>query len=279
MGFWNKMRTWGSSVYSSTKEGVKIIAKKTAEGIKYLGEKLEEAGDSLERAISKLGKKETGPSIDYPLSGYSSSSIGGSSISNQTLNEEKIKKETQFENDAITKYQNEFQKRAKKREKSIKKTYLDTYKNYLVSFSKIFDEDMIAEIENYVKGIAKKFDNTLRNKVNNYINPSYIKWKQLLASNPPKHEVQQYCDDIYTEADNELLDLLQSAIENTNKYICDCIIKHNEDKAKALTELKNSLVMLSSDEETKAQELQKIAEELVVAQFIEHNSSSDLIDN
>ena len=87
--------------------------------------------------------------------------------------------------------------------------------------------------------------------------------------------MQDYCDKVYTEADNNLLDLLQSAIEDTNKFISKCVIKYNDDKAKALKEMKDSLVKLTADEETKAQELKKIAEELAVAQFIANETSLD----
>ena len=85
--------------------------------------------------------------------------------------------------------------------------------------------------------------------------------------------LQAYCDKVYTEADNNLLDLLQKSIEDTNKYISRCIIKYNEDKAKALSDMKSSLIKLTSDEETKSKELQKIAEELIVAQFIINETS------
>ena len=39
--------------------------------------------------------------------------------------------------------------------------------------------------------------------------------------------------------------------------------------------MKDSLVKLTADEETKAQELKKIAEELAVAQFIANETSLD----
>lgn len=137
----------------------------------------------------------------------------------------------------------------------------------------MFDDDVIKDIKGYVGKESNAFANTLRDEVNTKVNSSYRPWKQLVSSHPSEKRLQAYCDKVYSEADNNLLDLLQESIEDTNKYISRCIIKYNEDKAKALSDMKSSLIKLTSDEETKSKELQKIAEELIVAQFIINETS------
>jgi len=103
-----------------------------------------------------------------------------------------------------------------------------------------------------------------------------LPWKQLVSCHPSQKQLQDYCNKVYKEADNNLLDLLKAAILDTNKYIEKCINKYNDDKAKALTEMKESLVKLTSDEATQAQELKKIEEELAVAQFISHEAKEEI---
>ncbi len=260
MGFWG-------NVWSSVKSVAKDVASGIAEATKYVGEKLKEAGEWIDKTISDLGRKKPGPEIDpnFPPSGPSSSS-----------NEEWKKTERERENEAITQYQNEVEQRAKSREKAVRDAYLKIYKEYIADFEEVLDSELMDEIKSYVKNISHTFTNTLRDEVNTKVNSSYQPWKQLISIHPTPKRLQEYCDRVYTEADNNLLDLLQSAIEDTNKFISKCIIKYNDDKAKALKEMKDSLVKLTADEETKAQELKKIAEELAVAQFIANETSLDI---
>lgn len=273
------MEFWGN-VWSSVKSVAKDVASGLAEATKYVGEKLKEAGEWIEKTISDLGKKKSGPTINTSFTSStssSSSSYSSSSSSNSsTANEERKKKERERENEAITQYQNEVEQRAKSREKAVKDAYLKIYKEYIADFEEVLDSELMDEIKSYVKNTSRTFTNTLRDEVNTKVNSSYQTWKQLISSHPSPKRLQEYCDRVYTEADNNLLDLLQSAIEDTNKFISKCIIKYNDDKAKALKEMKDSLVKLTADEETKAQELKKIAEELAVAQFIANETSLDI---
>lgn len=272
MGFWSNV---GSFLKSAAKEVASGVAKAT----KYVGEKLKEAGEWIDKTISNLGKKESGPTMNTSFtsstSSSSSSSSFSSSSSSSSANEERKKKARERENEAITQYQNEVEQRAKSREKAVKETYLKIYKEYIADFEEVLDADLMDDIKSYVKKTSQSFINTLRDEVNTKVNSSYQPWKQLISSHPSPKRLQEYCDKVYTEADNNLLDLLQSAIEDTNKFISKCVIKYNDDKAKALKEMKDSLVKLTADEETKAQELKKIAEELAVAQFIANETSLD----
>ncbi len=268
MGFWSNV---GSFLKSAAKEVASGVAKAT----KYVGEKLKEAGEWVDKTISNLGKKESGPTINTSFTSSTSSSSSNSSSSSSSANEERKKKARERENEAITQYQNEVEQRAKSREKAVKETYLKIYKEYIADFEEVLDTDLMDDIKSYVKKTSHSFINTLRDEVNTKVNSSYQPWKQLISSHPSPKRLQDYCDKVYTEADNNLLDLLQSAIEDTNKFISKCVIKYNDDKAKALKEMKDSLVKLTADEETKAQELKKIAEELAVAQFIANETSLD----
>lgn len=264
MGFWSNV---GSFLKSATKEVASGFAKAT----KYVGEKLKEAGEWIDKTISNLGKKESGLTMNTSFI----SSTSSSSSSSSSANEERKKKARERENEAITQYQNEVEQRAKSREKAVKETYLKIYKEYIADFEEVLDADLMDDIKSYVKKTSHSFINTLRDEVNTKVNSSYQPWKQLISSHPSPKRLQDYCYKVYTEADNNLLDLLQSAIEDTNKFISKCVIKYNDDKAKALKEMKDSLVKLTADEETKAQELKKIAEELAVAQFIANETSLD----
>lgn len=260
MGFWKAITEHAEKAWNKTKE----IGAKAA---KYAGEKLQKAGEW----ISNLGKKGDGPKIEN----FSSGSKSGTSspCSSHSANEEERKRRRERENKAITEYQNQIEQRAKSRENAVKRAYLKIYNEYISDFTNVFEEDVIKDIKTYVEKRSNTFINTLRDEVNEKVNSSYQPWKQLVYSHPSTERLQAYCDKVYTEADNNLLDLLQKSIEDTNKYISRCIIKYNEDKAKALSDMKSSLIKLTSDEETKSKELQKIAEELIVAQFIINETS------
>ena len=268
-GFW-------SNLWSGVKSAAKDVASGVAKATKYVGEKLKEAGEWIDKTISDLGKKKSGPTINTSFTSSASSSSSSSSSHSTSANEERKKKEREKENEAITQYQNEVEQRAKDREEDVKNAYLKLYKGTISDFEEILDAELMEDINTKIKKTSRKFKNTLRDEVNTKVNSSYQPWKQLISSHPTPKRLQEYCDRVYTEADNNLLDLLQSAIEETNQFISKCINKHNDDKAKALKKMKESLVKLTADEETQAKELKKIAEELAVVQFIANETSLDI---
>lgn len=265
------------NLWEEVKSTAKDVARGVAKAAKYVGGKLEDAGKWIDRKISDLGKKKDPKPIDtsFTSSGFSSSG-STSSYSSSNANEEREKKAREAENEAITGYQKDVEKLAKEREEEVKKTYLDVYKPYFADFDEVLDTVLMDEIKKHVNETSLSFANTLRDEVNTKVNSSYQPWKQLLSSYHSPEQIKAYCDKVYTDADNNLLDLLQTSIENTNKYIGEKVSKYNEDKAKALAKMKESLVKLTSDEETKAQELNKIAEELTVAQFIAYEASIEI---
>lgn len=253
MGFWKNL---GRKI----KSGVEEVGHGVAVGARFIGDKLQKVGEWVNWKISSLGKKDNAPAIDSFDDPYSPS--------NNNSNEDISKKQRERENEVITKYQKEIEQRAELREKKVGDLYYEIYKKYIADFEEVLDKELIDKIVSYVKKISLSFSNTFRDEVNTKVNSAYMPWKQLILSHPSQNKLQNYCDKVYAEADNNLLDLLQSAIEDTNKFISQCIVKYNDDKANALKKMKESLVKLTADEETKAEEQMKIAEELAVIQFI-----------
>jgi len=149
--------------------------------------------------------------------------------------------------------------------------YRNIYDNYLKMFQPIFAEDIIADINNFVDMHGKAFKNIMRDSINSRVSPANHSWQRLTKSdNVSMSAIQKYCNQAYTDANNELLELLQTTIEETNAYISHCVVKYNDDRAKTLADMKESLIKLSADEESAASELRKIAEEFAVAEYISH---------
>lgn len=273
MGLFDKISKFGKSVWEGTKKVATKAVEYTAKAAKFVGETLVDVADAITDTISSLGKKTPPPTYESPLYGSDTGSKSTEENKDTGNNEEKEKERIQREAESIAKYQKEVAARAEERETDVKKAYLKMYSNYVKDFSEVLDDEIIEEIEGFIRKKSGIFKNTMKKEVNTLVSPSYHPWKRLTESHPTNKQLQSYCDKAYQDADNNLLDLLQSAIEDTNKFISGCIIKYNDDKAKALTEMKESLLKLTADEETKAQELKKIAEELAVAQFIANESS------
>lgn len=293
MGFfknlWNDIKDVArevKEVVTEVKEVVTEVAEEVVEEVvigaakatTYVGERLQDAGKWIEETIGGIGTKHDPPTIDVGtftkiLEQYSKPYDNSDSSS---INEEMKKKAREVENEMIDRYQKKVKKKARKREGDIKIAYMKIYKPYFADFKEVFDKDIMDNIESYYEEKSLLFENKLRDPVNTQVNSSYQPWKQLISSHPTAEQLQAYCDRVYSDADNNLLDLLQTAIEETNQYISRRVIEYNDDKAKALTILKESLVKLTSDEETKAQELKKIAEELAVAQYIAYEASLEI---
>lgn len=276
MGLFDKICKFGKSVWEGTKTVATKAVEYTAKATKVIGETLVDVADAISDALSSLGKKKTPPPKFDPPFGDDLPGDPPGGKGKQKSNEEKEKKRIQREAEAIAKYQEKVATQAEERESDVKFAYLKLYSKYVRDFSEVLDRDLIKEIEDFIKGKSEIFNNTMKKEVNTLVSPSYNPWKRLIKNHPTEDQLQNYCDKAFKDADNNLLDLLQSAIEDTNKFISKCIIKYNNDEAKALKEMKDSLVKLTADEETKAQELKKIAEELAVAQFIANETSLDI---
>lgn len=253
MGWLDKVVSWGKRACEATVTTAKKVANAVGNGLSKAGEYL-----------SNIGKAKPAPKIDYDPP------------KTDTTNEEKKKAEALREAEAIAKFQSDVQKQANEREIVIKKEFIRTYNEFIPAFAEILDEELLNSIKGCIRRNSKKFTNFLRDKVNTRVSPSYQQWKDLVSKHPSNSQLQSYCDRVYKDADDELLDLLQETINETNAFISKCVNKYNEDRAKALADMKDSLVNLTSDEETKAQELKKIAEELAVVSFIAHEASKNI---
>lgn len=159
---------------------------------------------------------------------------------------------------------------ASRRGELVSYKYLSIYENYISYLSEIFDDEIIKNIKVIIKDNSMSLINTLRNEID--VKVTFNLCKHLL-SDSSYTKIRGYCDRVYTDADNNLLDLLQEAIEDTNDYISKCIVKYNEDKALALAKHKKSLINLTADDESNAKELKQIAEELAVAEFIANEAT------
>ena len=255
--------------FDSIGKGLSWLGNKVEKGLDWIGYKVEKGLEWAGEKIEKLGKKLQGPKIKEPISSPKPPKEKDTSVSN----EEYVKKQTQLEAEVIAEYQEEIKERAIQRESSVKELYSNIYNNYISKFEEVFDKDVIKALRAFIKSKENIFQNTLRNEVNSKVNPSCKKWQRLISRNASHSEIQSYCDRVYTDADNNLLDLLQEAIEDTNDYISKCIVKYNEDKALALAKHKKSLINLTADDESNAKELKQIAEELAVAEFIANEAT------
>ncbi len=114
----------------------------------------------------------------------------------------------------------------------------------------------------------------MRDEVNTKVSSSYSEWDDLMSDpDVDVAQIQEYCDTVYNTADDNLLDSFNQAVSETNDHIKDVVNKYNNDKAKHLKSLKESLVKLSSDEATKSAEIKAIYEKLAIIQFINFESS------
>ena len=87
-------------------DGIKSVGRDIgnaiADGAKYIGGKIQKAGEWIDKTISNLGKKGDGPTIDKPKE--------EKKTNNNNLNEEWLKKKTEEENELIRKYQFQIEK-------------------------------------------------------------------------------------------------------------------------------------------------------------------------
>ena len=244
----------------------------TKQTTSFVGDKLKQVGVWIKESFKTIKTLDPPPPPPPPnpnptLPG--NPIPGSTNWSQQSINDDIIKEAIDLENKLIERYQKEVARRAKSREKAVKIAYLNIYEQCLDDFKLVLDKDVIDEIEDYTAKKSKVFSNTMRDEVNEKVNSSYIPWIKLTKNHPTERELRKYCNQVYFNADSNLLDLLQSSIKDTNSFIRKCVNKYNEDKAKALIEMKESLKKLTAEDENyKFEELSKIAEENAITEFI-----------
>lgn len=267
MGFFDGIKKFCSNVASVAKDVASEIKEDAKRAARWTGEKIQRGAqwvaDKLESALAK----DDAPTWE--------GDTGGSSTSSSNLSDEENKAEKTRQAEDVANWQAKVQKKAKKREKTIQKTYKDLYDPTIQELEEIFDEEIIEEIQSYIDEKSTSFKNQMRDEVNTKVSSSYSEWDGLI-SDPyvDNAKIQRYCDDVYNTADDNLLDLFTNAVAETNAHIKDIVNKYNNDKAKHLNALKESLIKLSSDEATKSAEIKAIYEKLAVIQFINFESSA-----
>ena len=180
------------------------------------------------------------------------------------------------ENEMIARYQKKVVERATMRENNVSNAYKKIYDEYLKEIGNIANNEIVGEIKHHIDETSQTFTNSLRDEVKEKVNSSYPKWQKLMSTHPTHNIVQDYCDQVYNDADDNLLTLLQSKIKETNLFISQRINDYANDRNKALDELKERFRKLTSDEETKSQELMECAKEITVAQYIVYETSKNI---
>jgi len=248
-----------TSIGKAIAKGCEYLDKATT----YVGKKFGEAVSAAVEGIASLFDSTPSPTF--------SDTSSFTATASRTSGEEEKKARKQAQDKAITEYQKKVRQKANSREALVTERYRNIYDNYLKMFQPIFAEDIIADINNFVDMHGKAFKNIMRDSINSRVSPANHSWQRLTKSdNVSMSAIQKYCNQAYTDANNELLELLQTTIEETNAYISHCVVKYNDDRAKTLADMKESLIKLSADEESAASELRKIAEEFAVAEYISH---------
>lgn len=251
MGFFDKLKKVGQSVYSGAKAAARWTGEKIKNGAEWVAKK-------MERALQKDTAPEWNPEPD----------------NTEPVGYEEEKARVQKEANEVEQWQSKVKIKARKRERAIQNAFKNVYEPTITQLEEIFDEEIIDEIQSFIDEKSKCFKNKIRDEVNTKVSSSYGAWNDLISlPNLTKKQIQEYCDNVYNTADNNILELLKSSIDETNKHIKDVVNKYNNDRAKHQKSLKESLLRLSADETTRTAEIKSIYEKLAVILFINFESN------
>lgn len=266
MGFFDGLKKFCSNVYNGAKEVASEIKEDAKRAARWTGEKIQKGAQWVADKLDSVLAKDDAPEWEG-----GSSSSGSSTSTTYNSEEEKAEKTRQAED--VADWQAKVQKKARKREKTIQNTYKKLYEETILQLEEIFDEELIDDIQSYIDEKSKSFKNQMRDEVNTKVSSSYSEWDDLMSDpDVDVAQIQKYCDEVYNTADDNLLDSFTQAVSDTNNHIKDIVNKYNNDRAKHLKSLKDSLIKLSSDEATKSAEIKSIYEKLAVIQFINNES-------
>lgn len=243
MGFWDTIKSVGSSIYNGAKTAIRNAAS-------WVAKQLEDKPKTYERV-----------NYDYTPSHMSS--------------EEEEKARIKEHNKAISDYQKRIAKRTDKREKQIQSAYKGAYIEVIDELERSGID--VADIRLFIDTKAISFENVMRDEVNTKVSPSYYEWKSLIDNvDSTQKDMDKYTKKVYDEAENKLLDLLEVAYAETNEFIKQRTDKYLTDKSNALQTMKESLVNLTKDKESQERELQKIAVEYTTMLLIEHEAEKEI---
>lgn len=196
--------------------------------------------------------------------------------SSNTYNADEEKRRIEEENKMIGDYQSKVVERATTRENTIKEIFKKIYYPCITEFEKVLDDDLVNKIKIHIQETAETFSNKVRDEVNAKVNSSNYEWSQLTSNHPTQEKLQNFCDRVYKDANKNFLELVQEKTKETNSFISGSVQKYYDDMQKALDDMRKSLVSLTSDEETKSQELMKCAKKIAVAQYIVYETSKNI---
>lgn len=187
---------------------------------------------------------------------------------------EKIERIRQH-NRLIAKYQRDVSKNAKMEENAVSDTY-DKVHNSIVSKLKEQSIDT-GPIEKYIKDQKRRFSNVMRNEVNERVNPCCEEWEDLMNDEySTEADIKEYTDSVYHDAQHLLYKTLSTVTKDTTVFIEKYVKKYLTDRRNALKKMKQSLVNLTGDEETRNKEIQKLTEEYATMLFITNSIETKL---
>lgn len=263
--FWKKVGNFFDKVGEKIEKGVETVidyGRQAYEGIK------EGINDAAKWVKDKLNNKPKGPAPKVDLDPPKS----------KPKTEKEKEQWVEDLGEAIRIFQEKALKKTNIREKQIKDAYQGAYIS-IIDTLKNNDID-VSSIEFFMNQKIVSFEHKMRDEVNTKVSPSYPAWKSIIEKDvhsesdakKVKNEMDQYTKRVYDVAENNLLDALEKAFEETNKHINACVSKNLEDKRNALKMMKQSLVELSRGKESQEKELLKIAKEEAMMAFVKYEA-------
>lgn len=170
----------------------------------------------------------------------------------------------------IDSYQERVKSEAVAFENMARRAYLKTYTDLLTTLGEVME---IRAINGFIDKKSKIFKNQMRDEVNSKISIGNRHLIMLMddttiGDSEYNRKIQEYADSVFEKAKDNLLLTLQQLISETNHYISTNAKKFLQDEQEILKELKDNLLNLSKEGETKERELEKISSEYSTLLFI-----------
>lgn len=177
---------------------------------------------------------------------------------------------------AVTEYQKRIKEKTSKRESQVQEAYMEAYAGIIDTLEK--NDVEVLSIRHYMEERKSAFSHTMRDEINTKVSTGYQDWDRIVKQVPEsdsdvkriKKEMDDYTKRVYDKAENHLLDKLSDAFDVTNTHIQKSIDKCLKDKRDALTMMKQNMVELTQDKESRDKRLLRIAQESALMQFVDY---------
>lgn len=292
MGLWDKIKDFGKKVWDGGKELVKKAGEAVTTGIQKVKdafsrkdapkvnlevERLRREQERLKQEIERLKWEQKRAQMEEEER---------KEAERVRQEEEKIRREKERKAEIKRKaelldnFQDEVATRASEYELQIKKQYYQTYSLILEELEKHMD---VSPIRKKIDETSKLFKNKMRDKVNAEINVGNRKLTALMDDisldfESYRTKVNEYTDSIYYSAREELLKLLQVAVNDTNKFISEYANKFMQETILLAEQHKNILDNLTKEGEIREAQLAKSAEEYSVLMLIKQEAETNIED-